>query len=135
MQTIGYYCDECRVKYVQHVCKGSTLPCGHILGNAIRVYAKRYGRGGERVQIGNNRGFIRKAEQCEKLAYAPGGFYFWENEIQLDGGPTMLVARWLRGLPQAFVRAFEYRWESHKTAPDWASLLNEQPKSMPAERN
>src|SRR5689334_12003428 len=50
MQTIGYWCDVCRTKYVRHECK-TALPCRHSIFAAIMVYAKAYGRGGEEVEM------------------------------------------------------------------------------------
>jgi hypothetical protein len=127
MQTIGYWCDECRVKYVQHACKDRRLPCGHDFDGALRVYAKAYGRGGESVSIGEHRVWLSEAEDPASLGYLPGGRYYWETIATLDDGQHMELGRWLKSLGAKHTRAFEDRWQSCKRLPDWVELLRDEP--------
>src|SRR4029077_858801 len=52
MITTGFWCDECRRKYVRHLCHGRGLPCRHSYAAAPPVWCQAFGRGGENVCIG-----------------------------------------------------------------------------------
>ena len=128
METIGFWCDECRVKYVRHACK-EQLPCGHPKVNAIRVYAKAFGRGGENVSVGSWSIFIGEEVNRKDICYLPGGSWLWQTKIEYgDTGTEMWLGEWLKSVPHAEVRAFFHRWDSAKTSPDWQELILNEPR-------
>ncbi len=129
-QTIGYYCDSCRRKYVRHVCKHQKLPCGHTFAHALRVYAKRYAHLGEAVSIGDCGFMLRYQPHVPELAIVPGGRYFWDTAAQLDDGEDLPLGRLLKRKGAKFTRAFQARWESCQHPPDWTLLFRFEPQTM-----
>lgn len=119
-QTIGYWCDECRCKYVQHKCRDG-LPCGHDKDTAILVYAKAFGRGGERVKMEIGTDVVSMWIGREG---GHGRNYLWETLITLDDtrGKSMMLGEWLRQQEACVIRAFEERWNSRKTPPRWRQI-------------
>jgi hypothetical protein len=139
MQTIGYWCDECRVKYVRHACK-TNLPCGHTTGEAVFVYAKAFGRGGETVSLEwsdewgeHQREVWVYRKEKDKTWYAGGAEEFWgfmaHVARHVDAGPRLnidisdlhpfAVAEWLSELPEKVIRAYLERWQSRNESPNW----------------
>jgi hypothetical protein len=136
MQTVGYWCDECRTKYVQHKCKDG-LPCGHDRKDAIKVYVKAYGKSHQRVTLSWHKPSERKAGIAERettrlvITYKPrpGTMYavrhsrdLWAYEITLEDGTKVRVGDWLKGQPEKIRRAFLERWSSSKEPPIWRQL-------------
>lgn len=138
MQTIGYWCDECRLKYVRHACKEG-LPCGHDKGAAVAVYAKAYATRGEQVIL---RWTDPEGDHYRELwvyrrarAYRPhsGAPELWEYlievahhvdaerrlNINLTQLPPCAVGAWLWSHPEIVIRAFFARWDSNTTPPAW----------------
>lgn len=115
-QTNGYWCDECRAKYVEHTCKNDTLPCGHDFGAAIFVYAKSYGRGGETVKIAKL-GIFDLFTKDEDLVGQRWQFKWWIRNERTDQEEPL--AEWIKRQDDRFVRAFCARWHSAKEPPDW----------------
>jgi len=97
------------------------MPCGHDKAEAIHVYAKNYGKGGEFVEIDG-----------------PGArFSVWifvkprEPGVTYVGRPIKLVETvdgkinlwdWLSRFPAPVIRAFESRWSSSKFPPRWREI-------------
>ena len=81
MQTVGYWCDKCRRKYVQHRCDGG-LPCGHSFAEAVKVYAKSYGKGGETVQMS----WFKADVPLDETAVEPSHTIELWIEYKPDGG-------------------------------------------------
>ena len=131
MNTVGYYCDECRCKYVRHVCKNRTLPCRHPFEQALYVFAKAYGRGGEAVQIGNLKLWLTDGPARMDLCVLPGRRYYWETMVEIEGAGKMVLADFLKEQGPKILRAFENRWDSCKHPPDWCLLLTVEPVPMP----
>jgi hypothetical protein len=121
-QTIGYYCDLCREKYVQHKCQDG-LPCGHDKAEAIRVYAKSFGRGSERVEMfwlgGRVRMWICRKPKEENVFYIGLAGFYHGHQVETDDGQVTTVWKWLRQQEGKVIRAFLSRWESRKEPPDW----------------
>lgn len=115
-QTNGYWCDECRAKYVEHTCKNDTLPCGHAFDAAIFVYAKRFGSGGEDVTM-EGLGRFNLFTKDENLVGQRWNFKQWIRNERTDKEEP--VAEWIKRQEARFVRAFCARWFSSKEPPDW----------------
>jgi hypothetical protein len=101
MQTIGCWCDECRTKYVKHVCKKG-LPCGHDAAQAVLVYAKSWGRGYEAVSLrcGDFAVALYIADKpVPGVSYSSGGRELWGSWLKvtdgLGAGQEMTVGEWL----------------------------------------
>lgn len=133
MITTGFYCDECRVKYVHHRCKLGRLPCGHSFKAAFDVFSQAFGRRGEHVSIIYRNPdvtiqdvWISAGERRRYDFIEPGAWTFWGmrvrpfNPVRADW--EMWVGEWLSTKSDAFVRAFLYRWESQKFPPEWVSF-------------
>lgn len=125
METIGYYCDECRTKYVRHACREG-LPCGHEKKLAIRVYCKAFGRGGENVSLvgaGIEVALFLTDAKESGVMYSAAGRELWGTKLEVtdgDGaGAEMKVGEWLHRQDEKTVRAFFNRWESDKEPPLW----------------
>lgn len=115
-QTNGYWCDECRTKYVEHSCKGDTLPCEHEFNKAIFVYAKSYGRGYESVSI-RGLGRFTLTTKDEDLIGQRWQFKWWIEDNRT--GKEEPVAEWIKRQEDKYVRAFCGRWMTTKSPPDW----------------
>lgn len=123
-ETIGLWCDECRCKFVRHVChKG--LPCGHSKAAAVSVYAKAFGRGGEHVslQLGSWEAefwIYSKNPDRDVMYVGRDARTLWGNEIHWRSHrdtETLTVGHWLKLQSEIVIRAFLSRWESCKEAP------------------
>jgi hypothetical protein len=130
METIGYYCDKCRAKYVRHVCR-EALPCGHEKTLAIRVYCKAFGRGGENVSlVGADIHVSLYITDNPKpgILYSAQGRMLWGCELQVTDGDgaeaseSLTVGEWLHRQDGKVVRAFFDRWESVTSPPLWRTL-------------
>lgn len=117
MQTAGFYCPDCQMKYVRHRCKNDTLPCEHDFKNAVFVYAKHFGKSGsETVEIVgaelNTRVWISKRKN------SPFG---WELSYKIETVKDELwLIDWIKQLPSTkYVQAFLKRWDSFTDPPDW----------------
>jgi len=117
-QTVGYWCDECRTKYVQHKCKDG-LPCSHDKAQAVYVYAKGYGKGGEFVQMewstGTLSSFLNHRPKPKTLYYG-WSRSLWATWIEAEGEQ---VGEWLHKQEGLVARAFLSRWDSQKEPPIW----------------
>jgi hypothetical protein len=142
MQTIGFWCDECRRKYVRHACRDS-LPCGHSKAAAVLVYAKAYGRGGETVELNwtdgggeHYRELWISLKQGDRTWKSGGSMELWGYRVDvmhhLDKGEKLnidvrglkpcVMAHWLKEHPEHVIRAFMARWESFNEPPPWRML-------------
>jgi hypothetical protein len=142
MQTVGYWCDECRQKYVRHACKGG-LPCGHSKDDAIFVYAKYYATGGEFVSLSwsddegdHEREMWISRKEHDQTWYLSGSRELWGHiaqvEKHIDAGDKIninmrdlkpcAVGAWLHVHSEKIVRAYMMRWESHKEPPVWRQI-------------
>lgn len=124
-QTIGYWCDECRTKYVQHVCKDG-LPCGHDLAQAVHVSAKSYGRGGAEIWLkwDNQKlyAFLEKREQEDRVVYIGWRAKELRGTIATHTEGQEVLIDWLHKQPAKIIRAFLGRWESCKSPPEWRMI-------------
>lgn len=125
MITTGFYCDECRVKYVAHMCKGK-LPCRHSFKAALQVWCQAFGRGGEHVCIGDDDVWLYALPKDRNTWYASAeARELWGVEVVVDTtkeSDGLLVGQWLACRPDAFVRAFFKRWDSQKWTPTWVAF-------------
>jgi hypothetical protein len=134
MITRGYWCDECRRKYVAHMCKDRTMPCRHSYELSFFVECQAFRRSGERVTI--EWGAL-KAPSYDKVWLTTGdrprqnflteeAFDYWGVRVMPFGGSgfDLWVGEWLASKPDAFVRAFLNRWESSKWTPGWLTFRN-----------
>ncbi len=121
-ETIGYWCDECREKYVRHKCHEG-LPCGHDKKGAVRVYAKSFGRGGERVELAWASGraglYIIERAKKKNTVYLGNARFYHGHRVETDDGQINTVWKWLRQQEGKIIRAFLSRWESRKEPPEW----------------
>lgn len=123
MITTGYWCDECRVKYVRYIGRGG-LPCGHRA--PLYVACQAFARSGEHVIIGRENVWLfqeRKPDTC----YGRGAIQFWGTRVtpfrpEGNDPPEWYVGEWLASKPDRFVRAFLERWQSCKEIPDWLAF-------------
>src|ERR1044071_9811108 len=132
MITTGIWCDECRRKYVRHLCKNNTLPCRHSYEAAIGVWYQAYRRGGEHVEmewgpIDNPRHenvWLHKGDNPRRNFIGDDSFEFWGMRVHpwRDYDAEMWVGEWLACKPDAFVRAFLKRWDSSNYIPSWQSF-------------
>jgi len=133
MITTGIWCDECRRKYVMHMCKNRRLPCRHSYAAAFGVWCQAFGRSGEHVTI--EWGELDKPHAADVWIFEGdrpiGNFIdaaawgFWGMRIRpftYGGDEEWWVGEWLASRPDAFVRAFLNRWDSYKWTPDWLSF-------------
>lgn len=139
-QSIGYWCDECRVKYVQHVCKDDRLPCGHPFGEAVRVYVKGYGRGGSEFTLESNEnkvhGWLNDRVQTgeERVLYLNWRARELRGTVVTHSNGQDVLIDWLHRQPAKLIRAFENRWDSWKQPPEWRVIetLNSHPETLSA---
>ena len=119
-QTVGYWCDECRVKYVQHMCHDG-LPCGHDKQAAIYIYAKNYSKGGEYIEIQHAHmtwtAWLRLKPREQGVTYIGRPIIQVETE---DG--WINYWDWLCEFHANVIRAVEGRWTSDKFPPHWRSI-------------
>jgi CspA family cold shock protein len=132
MQTVGYWCDECRVKYVRHACREG-LPCGHDMAQAVFVYAKAYGRGGETVRMerGDFAVLLSVRSERERRDNCLGGDSreLWGTQVEVleAHDPSCLPGEllyagdwlWRHRADESILRAFFNRWESTTRLPLW----------------
>jgi len=124
MQTIGYWCDECRRKYVKHACRGG-LPCGHEKSRAIFIYCKAYRTAGESLTLI----FLGQKIQLWLEYRKPPPHFYVSGElartlhcwsVRHDHSETQIkLGAWLKDQPAILIRAFLNRWDSFKEPPDW----------------
>lgn len=121
MITTGYWCDECRMKYVRHKCHGRRLPCLHDFRAAIPVWCQDFARGGEHVCIVEEDVWIYKLPRRRGTFYSGNAFFYWNMEVvrETTTGDSILVGEWLAVRSDKFVRAFLNRWQSCNETPDW----------------
>lgn len=128
-ETVGFWCDHCRRKYLRHVCKPE-LPCRHSKKDSVFVYAKAFGRGGERVVMEFDGKevdiWVNKIPDSRNTIYVGRMAYEVHGRMvePSNSDAPISVAEWLRTLPEKVVRAYLDRWESCKEAPDWWGVLN-----------
>lgn len=121
--TVGYWCDECRRKYVQHVCRDG-LPCGHPKEEAVYVYAKHYGKGQDETVLLECREFkagftVRPKPRDPNTLYSGGEARALHGYWVFIDGEKMSVAEWLHLQPPRIIRAYLERWQSWKQPPTW----------------
>lgn len=131
MITVGYWCDECRQKYVRNVCKGK-LPCGHDFGRSVYVWCQAFGRGGEHVELAwgdplpsSTADVWLSSARRENVMYGSSDAHLlWGTRVApfRGGGFDLLVGEWLATLPDIAVRAFFSRWDSQKWMPAWMAF-------------
>lgn len=119
-QTVGYWCDECRLKYVQHMCHDG-LPCGHDKAAAVYIYAKNYAKGGQYVEF--RYGEQEWAVWMRVKPREPGVTYIGRPgwQVQTDEG-WIGYWDWLCQFPPIIIRAIEERWSSWKFPPTWRQI-------------
>jgi hypothetical protein len=121
-ETIGYYCDECRMKYVRHKCKDG-LPCGHDKSEAVFVYCHYFAKSGEHVEMQWKDGkidvWVTKKPKDRKVIYISRSAAELRGHLADDGEVEEDVADWLARQPARIIRAFLERWTSRKEPPTW----------------
>jgi hypothetical protein len=88
------------------------------MGNAIRVYAKAYGKGGETITM-DGQGIHINVWIFTKPR-EPGVTYIGRprREVETEDGRVDLW-EWLAKYPAPIIRAFWERWSSSKYPPTW----------------
>ena len=125
MITTGYWCDECRRKYVKHMCHGRRLPCTHSFHAAIPVWCQAFARGGEHVCIGKEDVWLHRRPKEKNTIYCGDAQFWWNTDVEdVKAGRSVLVGEWLAVRSGAFIRAFLGRWESSRGTPDWVGFRN-----------
>jgi hypothetical protein len=150
MITNGFWCDECRQKYVRHMCRvkpgndasvedshilRQQLPCGHDWSHAVAVECQAFARSGEHVWIHYGlRGsefhedvWISRGERPRSNFIGRDAFEFWGMRVRQfqykhEADWELWVGEWLASKPDAFVRAYLNRWESSNRVPSWSSF-------------
>ena len=121
MITCGYWCDECRAKYVRYLCEKG-MPCHHDKSQAIYVAAQAFGRHSEHIYIGETELVLAKRQDRDAVYTSAGAYLFWGSEVTLQNPiqypEPIAVGMWLASKPDAFIRAFCARWESSTHVPD-----------------
>lgn len=132
-QTFGYYCDECRRKYVNHKCKDG-LPCAHDINEAIFIHAKHYSHC-ETVfmQVGDTVILDASIFRKPKHEQVTGHNLLWNHTLEA-GGPGVDLGEWIKKQDGKTLRAFEARWDSNDRIPQWRlfeqwpDYLNKEPQ-------
>ena len=128
--TVGFWCDECRLKYVRHVCKEG-LPCGHDLGQAVFVHCQRFKQGNESVYLRHgyekedgehifNGWLVRKRKEETDKIVGPHVMRLWFFQmVSYVDESTQDVGDFLRDSEGKVIRALLERWSSCNHVPDW----------------
>jgi hypothetical protein len=154
MITRGFWCDECRVKYVRHVCRNHRevktgamgdsdilarrLPCGHSWEQAIAVECQAFANSGEHLwmewgpvgSLSRAEVWIVSGDRQRGRFVGNAAWQFWglrvRQGVYKEPEWEMWVGEWLASKPDAIVRAYMNRWESSKYVPDWVGFREHQ---------
>jgi hypothetical protein len=133
MTTVGYWCDECRVKYVQHLCKDG-LPCRHDKDEAVYVWAKHFAKSGEAVRLRVYGETVqlwihKKPKDKKRVLYSDWQTRYLHTHLvnvaeqeSLLAEQESLLMDWLISQDEKIIRAFLNRWGGCKRPPYWREL-------------
>ncbi|MEW6212536.1 MAG: hypothetical protein AB1631_29695 [Acidobacteriota bacterium] len=124
MITVGYWCDECRRKYVRYTCKEG-LPCGHDKADAIYVECQAFAKSGEAVYMSTEDDSWRVSLWIYPLKDEGRRCYsqLWDYAVRINRSErAVFVGEWLPLQEPKVIRAFDSRWDSHKEPPGWVRI-------------